>query len=271
MEIGKFIDNVLSEVCLDARIKNGIFDIQNEYHISILRQYLVEQVDVEFATTLIQEIKNIDLDEGNFPERQAYNKDGVLVTFPDAESKKAAIERKSHFENDPTGGAGEADTQDAPEMDDEEEEAEDMFNDYESAEEKIHKKEHSVSFPFNDETDFEFKEREQNEDPAKDVHHVYDVLTSIKDDIVALKTADSFNKETSIIDWDQLHPSILFALKQKWEYDKGGNWYDELNHFRASTDRRGQLDPAKSEDKEEMLLWMDDYLKRKKSTVGKQV
>ena len=40
----------------------------------------------------------------------------------------------------------------------------------------------------------------------------------------------------------------------KWVFDKSGNWYGENNEFRGSTDRRGQLEPAKSEDKEEMLL-----------------
>ena len=69
-------------------------------------------------------------------------------------------------------------------------------------------------------------------------------------------------KESSI---RELHPTILFALKMKWVFDKSGNWYGENNEFRGSTDRRGQLEPAKSEDKEEMLLWLDDYLKRRKS------
>jgi hypothetical protein len=40
--------------------------------------------------------------EGKFPERQAYNKDGILVTFPTPKHKANAISRGTHFEKNPS-------------------------------------------------------------------------------------------------------------------------------------------------------------------------
>jgi outer membrane biosynthesis protein TonB len=39
--------------------------------------------------------------EGKFPERQAYNANGILVTFPTPEYKQRAIKRGTHFEKNP--------------------------------------------------------------------------------------------------------------------------------------------------------------------------
>jgi hypothetical protein len=44
------------------------------------------------------------LEKGKFPERQAYNRNGILVTFPTPEYKKEAIKAGTHFEDDPTKG-----------------------------------------------------------------------------------------------------------------------------------------------------------------------
>ena len=42
--------------------------------------------------------------EGRYPDRQAYNANGILVTFPTPEYKQKAIERGSHFEQNPKKG-----------------------------------------------------------------------------------------------------------------------------------------------------------------------
>jgi len=275
MNIKSFLNDILSEICLDDRIKDGIFRIENTYHKSILREYLTQRVGYDVTHELME---NLKVDEGNFPERQAYNKDGILVTFPDAESKKAALKRGSHFPNDPTGGSAksnddeksttddeEDDTSSDSNVEDEEPDTEDLFSDFDSPEKAEIDKQFKFDLPFANDDDFEFRERESGDDTESDeTHHVYDVLDSIKTKIEAMKSDPSIETSDGI-NWDMLHPTILFALKQKWEFDKSGRWFDENNKFRASTDRRGILDPAKVEDKDEMLLWMDDYLKRKGS------
>ena len=96
------IDNLLAEVCLDDRIHDGIFNIDKLEHVNILREVAENLYGSDFANELYVMLSHNIIGEGNYPERQAYNKDGVLVTFPDAESKKAALKRCSHFESDPT-------------------------------------------------------------------------------------------------------------------------------------------------------------------------
>jgi hypothetical protein len=273
MEIQKFISNILDEICLDERIKNGLFDIERSEHLLILKEYATKMVSEEFAS----ELHNMLTNEGNYPERQAYNDDGILVTFPDAESKKAAIERGTHHDNNPTGASndsesGDPDTEDAPE---EESEEESMFADFETPEEVMAAKD-AGDITFQEFENLMIKARDDDDTSDEEKHHIYDVLTKMKADQQKAAsdgkmTADDFDgsEASSGLEWDSLHPSILFALKQKWEFDKGGNWYDETNRLRGATDRRGQLDPYKSEDKDEMLIWMDDYIKRRGQPKGK--
>jgi len=90
----------LSELCLDRRVDDGIFDIFNNDHMEILREKFSEMgipkgEVVEYANKVI---------EGKYPERQAYNSKGILVTFPNPEYKQRALKRRTHFEEDPTKG-----------------------------------------------------------------------------------------------------------------------------------------------------------------------
>lgn len=94
------ISELLSELCLDKRVKDGIFDIFNNDHMDILREKLAE---MEIPNNEVVELANKVI-EGKYPERQAYNAKGILVTFPNAEYKQRAIRRGTHFEEDPTRG-----------------------------------------------------------------------------------------------------------------------------------------------------------------------
>lgn len=95
------IDKILAEVCLDERVSDGVFDMSNADHM----QALFEQLTDNFGFNL-EDSKNIHnkMIEGKYPERQAYNKDGLLVTFPTPEHKQRAIRRGTHFEKDPNKG-----------------------------------------------------------------------------------------------------------------------------------------------------------------------
>lgn len=100
MKIYRNVSEILSDVCLDERVENGIFDMANNVHMNILREKLA---GAGFAFNETVEMSNKVL-EGKYPERQAYNAKGILVTFPNPEYKKAAIARGTHFEEDPTKG-----------------------------------------------------------------------------------------------------------------------------------------------------------------------
>lgn len=95
------IDRILSEVCLDERIPDGIFDMSNNSHMDALRESLTDNHGL--ALNDVKTIHN-KMVEGKYPERQAYNKDGLLVTFPTPQHKARAIQRGTHFEQDPSKG-----------------------------------------------------------------------------------------------------------------------------------------------------------------------
>jgi len=66
-------------------------------------------------------VTSVIAEKGKYPERQAYNKNGLLVTFPTPEYKARAIAKGTHFEKNPKvgqsnlfGGGQQAPNQPAP-------------------------------------------------------------------------------------------------------------------------------------------------------------
>ena len=102
--MNKFINDILLEISLDSRIPDGIVDLTNYKHTQILAEQLFDrEIPV---STIVEVINDIVAKEGKYPDRQAYNKEGWLVTFPSAEYKQAAIKKGTHFSTDPTHGKG---------------------------------------------------------------------------------------------------------------------------------------------------------------------
>jgi hypothetical protein len=92
------IEKVLQDICLDSRISDGIFQLDNNSHLDILREYFLnKRMPAEDVIYVCNRLV-----EGKYPERQAYNKNGILVTFPTPEYKQRALKRGTHFEKDPT-------------------------------------------------------------------------------------------------------------------------------------------------------------------------
>lgn len=100
--MSNIIDRILAEVCLDERIQDGIFDMSNNSHMEALRESMTDKFGISLNDSLSIHNKMV---EGKYPERQAYNKDGLLVTFPTPQHKARAIQRGTHFEQDPSKGA----------------------------------------------------------------------------------------------------------------------------------------------------------------------
>lgn len=91
------IEKLINSVSVDPQIKDGVFEISNNEHMDVLRTHLIkrgipESDAMDFCNRVV---------EGKYPERQAYNKDGLLVTFPTPEYKQRAIQRGTHFEKKP--------------------------------------------------------------------------------------------------------------------------------------------------------------------------
>lgn len=100
MNIKKLIFEALDKSSKDISIEDGVFDITKQEHIEILRGNLLEVgMSVETVTDYLNNVV-----EGKYPERQAYNKNGILVTFPTPEYKQKAIAKGTHFDKNPTKG-----------------------------------------------------------------------------------------------------------------------------------------------------------------------
>lgn len=96
--MSKLLDKIINEVALDPKVKDGMFNIEENDHMEALRDYLTKKgIDEDSVKTFSNKVL-----EGKYPERQAYNAKGILVTFPTPEYKKEAIARGTHFEEDPT-------------------------------------------------------------------------------------------------------------------------------------------------------------------------
>jgi tRNA(Ser,Leu) C12 N-acetylase TAN1 len=90
--------SVLNDVCCDDRIKNGILDIKNPDHVFVLQEYLTK---IGFTINDVVDKTASLFEAGRFPDRQAYNKNGILVTFPTKEYRDRAINKGTHFAENP--------------------------------------------------------------------------------------------------------------------------------------------------------------------------
>ena len=90
--------SILNNVCCDHRVKDGCVDLKNPEHIFALQEHLE---NAGYNIDEILEKTSVLFEKGRFPERQAYNKDGILVTFPTPEYKAKAIDKGTHFAENP--------------------------------------------------------------------------------------------------------------------------------------------------------------------------
>lgn len=103
MKFNKLIEDIILESSLDSRIRDGLIDLGNIEHIQVVAEAMYDACEDE---NIVNEFVQSFVDEGKYPDRQAYNKDGWLVTFPSAEYKQRAIKKGTHFTTDPTHGKG---------------------------------------------------------------------------------------------------------------------------------------------------------------------
>lgn len=82
-------DRVFNEVCLDERISDGIFRMEEEQHMNALRDYFIKKgITKEAAIHVTNRMV-----EGKYPERQAYRaEDGILVTWPSPKHMQKAMQ-----------------------------------------------------------------------------------------------------------------------------------------------------------------------------------
>jgi len=129
------IDKAIEDVLLEAfalHASGGVnFSMHNENDKELVRSIIEtklfdETVEYGDEQAVLEHIYDFILEtKKKHPERQAYNKNGILVTFPTPEYKQRAIKRGTHTEENPKasqanidfpqdGASTEVPAQDAP-------------------------------------------------------------------------------------------------------------------------------------------------------------
>jgi hypothetical protein len=87
-DMSNVLDRVFAEVCLDERITDGVFRMDETEHMNALRDFFVKKgITKDAAITVTNRMV-----EGKYPDRQAYRKeDGILVTWPSPKHKHKAM------------------------------------------------------------------------------------------------------------------------------------------------------------------------------------
>jgi hypothetical protein len=114
------IESVITE--WSVRSPNGLYaDIWEEENLDSLYESCIFNGISDEDTLFIINESIVLVEKGKHPERQAYNKNGILVTFPTPEYKARAISKGTHFEKNPKssqsnlfGGGSKAPAQAAP-------------------------------------------------------------------------------------------------------------------------------------------------------------
>lgn len=103
ISINDFITSIITEAALDSRIPDGVVDLKNIEHVQIVAEAIYNACEDE---EVVNEFVSSFLNEGKYPDRQAFNKEGWLVTFPSKEYRDAALKKGTHSISDPTHGKG---------------------------------------------------------------------------------------------------------------------------------------------------------------------
>jgi len=108
--MNEIIEKFIRNISLDERISDGVFNVEDEKHMDVLQEKL-KDMGLDEEESLHYRNKIV---EGRFPERQAYNSNGILVTFPTPEYKQRALKRGTHFDKNPRKGKSNLTFDDAP-------------------------------------------------------------------------------------------------------------------------------------------------------------
>lgn len=99
--MSNIVDRVFAEVCLDERITDGIFRMDEEQHMDALRDYFLKKGITQEAAVAVTN----RMVEGKYPDRQAWRvEDGILVTWPSPAHKTKAMKENpgKYTEREPT-------------------------------------------------------------------------------------------------------------------------------------------------------------------------
>lgn len=85
--------SIINDVCCDSRIKDGVLRLDNPNHVFILREYL-EKVGYD-VYEITQKTSKL-LESIDFPDQQAYDLHGNLITFSNKKLCEQYLKNKTH-------------------------------------------------------------------------------------------------------------------------------------------------------------------------------
>jgi hypothetical protein len=260
----KFMYDLLLSVCLDERVTTGIFDPSLQEHVDVLvdhlgRKGLERRWICEFVNNMV---------EGKYPERQAYNREGFLVTFPTPEHKKNALASGDFFQSDPTGGKG-------------------GMHLVKKAEPAPTAPEAAPSAPPPPAPEQPAQQQKPaapaQPAPAKPAPKAPELPAPIATPEAPKPNAPAMEKPSAGVDvptaptkytktdqqksrehWrageqgktEYVDPSVEWAHNQKWERTGNGNYYDAQGNLAAVTSLDGKVVPIDDANKERLKVWI---------------
>lgn len=238
MMISDFVENVLLDISMDYRVHDGIFDINKKDHIEILREYLLHK---EFDEGFVSEYIDV-LIEGKFPERQAYNENGRVVTFSSVEAKKDAVKDGTHFENDPTH---------KKHKESEKKEKSNSELDSKKKEKKSEKDSEKEDGEKKDKKSSSTKKSDKKDDDEDDASEKKEPNITFQKEKPEKSEEDTPRKD----DW-KINPEDTRKRAEAlgWTEDAQGNWYCDTE-FVAITSKDGYVIPIKDGDKNSPSEW----------------
>jgi hypothetical protein len=100
MDKDTFINLIILEWA--SKSSNGLITEEySESDLEVLHEIVINQgIGYNEAVDFVNDVSILS-EKGKHPERQAYNRKGILVTFPTPEYKARALAKGTHFEKDP--------------------------------------------------------------------------------------------------------------------------------------------------------------------------
>lgn len=258
------IEQLLLEVCAHPKVADGVVNFETQEHVDALIEVLKK------TSMPVESIKSITnaLNEGRHPERQAYNREGFLVTFPTPEYKKQALASGEYTNQDPTNGKGgmhlvkKVEPSDTTPTDNTVQKQEPVKQSHSSSPQQSSPKP-TTSTPAPTpapSTPAPSQIKTSSPKPAptatpKTPGGATEYTTGVP---VSPSTDLNLDKIS-----DYRDPSLEWAHNKKWEKRENNNYYDSQGNLKAITGLDGTVVPVVEEERMDLKKFIEDKKKEK--------
>lgn len=243
----KLLEDIISDVCIHENVKDGIVDFSIQEHIDALISVLKTRTN---DINLIREITN-KINEGKYPDRQAYNREGFLVTFPNPEYKKKALSTGEYSNQDPTHGKGGMHLIKKVSPTDVAQPSQKPVQTQQSSQEQPKQNVPPVQ-PVVD-------KKPQTPSGTENNKTTQDGSTQYSTGIPQKGGTDlKLDKIT-----DYRDPSFEWVHNRKWEKRENNNYYDNEGNLKAITGLDGTVVPVSEEERVDLKKFIEDKKKEK--------